>query len=223
MRRLSELEAAVEERLGEVDPDPVGVRSYARLVLGDVCDVLAGPARIGADDGSAVVPVVVPRNIRHGRLSSDVHSAIPRHLVAKMGRYRLEPGDVVGVRAGDLGRFGVVEPDHASWLLGPGCLRLRPRREIDARYLVHLLSSSAARDWMDRRAAGSAVKAINTRVLLDLPLELPGLAEQRRIAGVLQTLDTEAEMHERLGTLTTGLRDALRESLTSGTAVVVGY
>jgi restriction endonuclease S subunit len=99
-------------------------------------------------------------------------------------------------------------------------VRLRPRRGVDAYFLAHFLSSSDARDRIDRRAAGSAIRAISTRSLADLPVELPSLSEQERIASVLRVLDAEADAHERVGELTEALSELLREALTRGAAVV---
>ena len=222
LAHLSTLQAAVEEQLGSVVLEPgEGTPSPRRQVpLVEVCDLLAGPGRTETDKKDVAVPVVVPRNIRHGGLTADVFTAVPAAVADKMVRYRLRPGDVVGVRTGELGRFGVVGPDKSAWLLGPGCLRLRPRSEVDSYFLAHLLNSSHVRDWIDRRAAGSAIRAISSRALGNLPLELPPLAEQIRIAAVLRTLDAEADTHEQVSALSAGLRHVLREMLTTGAAIV---
>jgi hypothetical protein len=96
---------------------------------------------------------------------------------------RTVPSTDAAARPGrDAGGAGVQPHPPDGW---PGRRCCPGHRAI--RYLGHLLSSSATWDWIDRRAAGSAVRAISTHVLLELPLEL------------LQTFDAEAEMHERHG------------------------
>ena len=67
---------------------------------------------------------------------------------APAANYQLDEGDIVCVRLGQLGRQGVVGKDQAGWLLGAGCLRIRPTADVDPRYLTYQLGTTAALDWL---------------------------------------------------------------------------
>ncbi|MBL1120204.1 hypothetical protein JK364_49130 [Streptomyces sp. 110] len=67
--------------------------------------------------------------------------------------------------------------------------RVRVRESVvDPRYLAHLWKSPIMRRQIEARArqGGAAIYRINQRDLADVMLPLPGLAEQRRIIGLLE-------------------------------------
>lgn len=189
------------------------------ISLGDTCEIMAGPATLkrGTLTDSSV-PVVLPRNIRHGRIIDAQLDGVAADTAASMLRYRLAANDVVCTRAGELGRSGLVSPDQAGWLLGAGCIRLRPVPHVDPYYLMHCLRTPKARDWLDRNATGSTIPTISTRTLAQLPLLLPPMAAQQEIGALLGELDTAACAQERLSIITGELRDTLLPLLTNGLA-----
>ncbi|MFJ9841657.1 hypothetical protein ACIRYZ_14540 [Kitasatospora sp. NPDC101155] len=68
-------------------------------------------------------------------------------------------------------------------------IRVRVRHSaVDPRYLAHLWKSPIMRRQIQARArqGGAAIYRINQRDLADVLLPLPGLAEQRRIIGLLE-------------------------------------
>ncbi|WP_214404925.1 N-6 DNA methylase [Pseudonocardia lacus] len=206
--RVQDLRSAVDNRMQLVDPVGGGTgEPVVRARLGDLCELVAGPGRFDHDAGGLVHHVVTPRALRHNRIV-DVE-AVAEVVAEQVERYRLSLGDIVCVRTGNIGRVGVVGPEHVGWLVGSGCVRLRPGREVDPEYLASYLSSPAVREWIDRHASGSAIRALNTRTLGELPVLLPGHAEQRRIASILTALDAEAAALDQLGEVTAQLRDLI--------------
>ncbi|MDN5858133.1 MAG: N-6 DNA methylase [Pseudonocardia sp.] len=185
--------------------------------IAETCDVRSGPGRFDDVPGSPSVPMVLPRSIRHNRIVADTGTVAAGSAQAR--HYRLETGDIVGIRVGRLGSYGVVRSHQSGWLLGPGCLRIRPGRDIDPGYLAYLLGTTAAQDWLDRHATGSAVRGISASMLGDMPLLLPDPAEQRRISAVLAALDDEVEALERAADASVGVREAALEVLMADPAV----
>jgi hypothetical protein len=87
-----------------------------------------GPATLTRDEQQdGWTPIVLPRNVRRRAISHAELDLVPPETAAKMERFRLAEGDIIGSRTGTLGRFGLVSAEEPGWLLGPGCVRLRPR------------------------------------------------------------------------------------------------
>ncbi|MGH3695622.1 MAG: N-6 DNA methylase [Pseudonocardiaceae bacterium] len=199
-------------------PRNAGPEKWTRVSLGEVCDVLAGPGTVDRGEyRPSWVPVVLPRNIKHNRITDDELDAVEPQTASKLSRYRLAPGDVVCTRTGELGRNALAAPAQADWLLGPGCMRLRPTDRVDAGYLTYYLGSSVAYAWLLRNATGSAIRNLSTKTLRRMPLVLPSLPVQSEIGAVLGMLDSEIAIHRRLGATTQVLRDLLLPLLMAGT------
>ncbi|PDP85240.1 N-6 DNA methylase [Glycomyces fuscus] len=197
-------------------PLPAGWREQP---LGEVCEVRAGPSGTGTptrgfgDDGT---PLVRPRDIATRRVDGTETVRVADAVAARLKRYLLEPGDVVGTRTGTLGRFAVVAPEQQGWLYSTQLVRLRPSPEIDPVYLVHYLDLSPVRRWIDRHASGSTVRSITQRTLRSLPTALPPLSVQRAIGAALHALDDKARLHAEISRTTNELREALAPMLFSG-------
>ena len=93
---------------------------------------------------------------------------------------------------------------------------VRPTASLDYRYLSHLLNGSAFQQLVEERISGSSVPHLFQRDLVTLPVNLPPLEEQRRIAEVLDTIDETIQANEeQLGKLRE-LRSGIAADLLSG-------
>ncbi|QUF01737.1 N-6 DNA methylase [Actinosynnema pretiosum subsp. pretiosum] len=163
----------------------------AEVPLGRIAEVAAGPGTMARGDG---VPVVLPRNIGGGRVDRGAHDRAP----ARGDRYALRAGDVVCARTGTLGRYGVVGADQDGWLLGPGCLRLRPGTGVVPGYLAHFLNSPEGAAGLERLLSGGAVPHVTTRAMGELVVRLPPTAAQTTIAAALDAADARLALHRRV-------------------------
>lgn len=135
------------------------------------------------------IPVIMPRDLRGGQVTTARIARVSSRKAAELPRHRLRAGDVVLARRGEMGRCARVEPEHEGWLCGTGCLRIRPNERIDSDYLVHYLRWPVTAHWLATHAVGQTLPSLNTRILSQIPLQLPSLGEQRRIASVLASAD----------------------------------
>ncbi len=89
-------------------------------------------------------------------------------------------GDIVlGIRA-SIGEKVVADGEYC---LGRGVAGLRARESLESRFLWHWLTHSAPR--LAAKAKGATFKQVNREDIGELEIHLPPLAEQRRIAEVL--------------------------------------
>jgi hypothetical protein len=168
------------------------------------------------------IPFVTPRNIGDNRLVGEFDEVNPQFAAAKLARYRLKPGDVICTRIGAAVRAGRVSPEQAGWLVGPGCLRLRPAEQVDPGYLTYYLSSPGALQWLDRHAiAGTAIMHISAGRLVQMLLLLPPLSMQRVISELLGALDEELAIEDQISASTRQLRDLWLSRLMSADHIPV--
>lgn len=190
-------------------PDSVG----QTVRLDSVCEVRSGPGTVTRGEEDGAVPLVLPRNIRDKQVGGDDLELISPAAVAKLARYRLEAGDIVTARAGTLGRFALVSESQVGWVLGPGCVRLRPHGQVSPAYLTNYLGSPSVQNWLMALAAGSAIPHVNAATFGALPIWLPSLESQQAIVNMLYPFDAAVSLHRSLHATAREIQDLVLASL----------
>ena len=190
--------------------------------LGELCKpdrgglIQTGPfgSQLHASDYTTTgTPVVMPANIADNRIDTSGIARVGDDHTNRLSRHRLRPGDVVYSRRGDITRRALVREEETDWLCGTGCLLVRPGADVDPRWLSFWLGAPWTHDYLLQRAVGATMANLNTGILSGLPVSLPPLEEQRRIAGVLGALDDLAAECERLASACVALADSLWQRL----------
>lgn len=152
-------------------------------------DAQTGPfgSQLHSDDYvDGGIPVINPSNIINGKMVPDPATAITEETCERLAHHRLRPGDLVFARRGELGRAAVAHNEADGWLCGTGSLRVRTRESaLDSRFAEYVLQSAKTRAYFEMYAVGSTMGNLNTSIVLSLPVPLPLLSEQRRVADFL--------------------------------------
>lgn len=216
IRRAEEAHAALDASLAALAAGHRPSGEGHAVQLGTVCEVLPGPGTVKRSGRRPDwTPLVLPRNIKNNRIRHDDLDLVPPETAERMARYRLIAGDIVSVRAGTLGRYGLVLEQQTGWLLGPGCVRFRPNDQVNSDFLVRYLAGPMARRWLMEHATGSAIQHVNAATLREMPIWLPPLPVQRAILDLLSPLDTVTAIHSRISMVTQELHDLLVPTLMS--------
>ena len=174
-----------------------------------------------ADYTEEGVPVVMPKDIINFRISMDDIARIPESLADSLGRHRMQEGDVVYGRRGDIGRRGFISRRQAGWLCGTGCLRLRPNQDVVVPcYFFDALGAPDTAGTIAARAKGATMPNLNATIMASVPLLVPPRALQRQYA---ENVEPMFEMVETLADQTQKLRaarDLLLPRLMSGEIAV---
>jgi type I restriction enzyme M protein len=198
----------------------VGLTTRSRdgktVSLGELCDVLSGPGKVEPAN-SPGPPLVLPRNIRGIQVDHGDLGRITKAEANRMSRYLLRSGDVVGIRSGSLGRYGLVKPHQDGWFLGPGCLRLRPTDDVDPEYLTYYLASPAAGQWLAAHSSGSVVDHVTAATMRRMPVWLPPPSAQRALVAAMRPIDAVAELHSRLHEVTAEMKKAVAAAVMTST------
>ncbi|MDE0498448.1 MAG: restriction endonuclease subunit S [Acidimicrobiaceae bacterium] len=118
-------------------------------------------------------------------------------------RYRESPeialriGDVIVTKDGTIGRTARIDTLPGPATLNGTMMLVRSSPSLDYRYLSHLLTGTAFRSLVDERVSGSSIPHLFQRDLVSLPISVPSLEEQRRIAEILDAMDKAIRSAER--------------------------
>jgi type I restriction enzyme S subunit len=112
----------------------------------------------------------------------------PAFRAAALANCAPQLGDVLFSKDGTVGKVHVVTADRPFAVLSSIAI-LRPNRHVDSRYLAHALRDPTVLAEATRRKTGSAIRRIVLSDLKRVLVPIPPLAEQRRIADILDRAD----------------------------------
>ena len=153
------------------------------------------------ENEAGAVHVVMPKDIVDGSIRFETTALITAERAEPLQKHLLREGDVLFARRGDLSKIAVYSESDNSAICGTGCLRLRPNvDEIDLLFLRYLFANDANVEWLKRNAVGVTMPNLNTEIIGRMPVILPSISEQHRIAEVLCSFDDViAVQNELLG------------------------
>jgi len=167
----------------------------ALVRVGEIAEQVRG-VTYGKDDASDVpdegyVPVLRAGNITDSGIVLDNFVYVPEGKVSK--KQFLRSGDVlIAASSGSLDAVGKAGPVLADFdgAFGAFCKVLRPNQErVDARYFSHFFRTPEYRRIVSSLAAGANINNLRNEHLDNLLMPLPAIAEQRRVAAILDKAD----------------------------------
>ena len=172
--------------------------SPSRVPLGDIADFVNGVAFKPDDWEESGKRIIRIQNL------TDSRKPFNRTNRAVAKKYEAAPGDLLVSWSATLGVFVWEGPDTA--LVNQHIFRVVPDHgRIDPRYLKHMLSDALVQ--MEQHLHGATMKHVNRGEFLGTTIPLPQLAEQQRIAGILDAADAlRAKRREALAQLDTLLQ-----------------
>ncbi len=166
--------------------------SFPLAQLGEIADLQAGvgfPKDLqGRSSGD--YPVAKVGDIsRVGRSGEAVISTADHYVdegdLARLRARLIPPGSVLFAKIGEAMRHNHRVIAGCTLLVDNNAMAAIPTRRVKSRYLFHFLRSV---DFY-RLASATTVPALRKSELKRLPVPLPSLVEQRRIAGILDKAD----------------------------------
>jgi len=133
----------------------------------------------------------MPTNFGDGGIVEVGIARIDQTDVDRLSQHKLQLGDIVFSRRGDVTKNALIREREVGWFCGTGCLKVRLGKEENAaaKFIAHCLRSPEIKGWLIRHAVGATMPNLNTGILAAVPINLPPLRTQHAIAEVLDTLD----------------------------------
>ena len=143
------------------------------------------------EDGT---PLINPSDISKGKITGNPTITVEDAVVARLSRHKLELGDIVIARRGEMGRAGLVGKGNVGWLCGTGSLRARLKKEvINPEFLLYQFSMRGVSEYLSLQSVGSTMDNLNTSILGRLWVVVPPLQEQNDIISEIQKVSSRIE------------------------------
>jgi len=153
-------------------------------------------------------PIINPAHIVDGLIVPEESKSIDKEAVFRLKNYRLQNGDIVIGRRGEIGRCAVITKDEEGWLCGTGSFFIRAFPNTNSFFLAHMLRSKLYREKLERLATGTTMANLSNNSLSAFSIRLPKLERQRQI---LSEIDSLAAQTGKLESVYTGKLAALAE------------
>lgn len=173
---------------------------WSELLLGDACDVVAGPAFKSKD----FLKQGEYRLCRGANVSQQTLDWTDTRYWADLDgyeTYQLQVGDVIlamdrpWLEAGL--KYARVREHDLPALLVQRVARLRSARQLDQRFLYYLIGSPAFTSHVRSVSTGSTVPHISGKQIKEFSAPVPPVSEQSAIAEILGSLDDRIDWAER--------------------------
>jgi type I restriction enzyme S subunit len=159
---------------------------------------------------SGGIPLINPMHIVAGRIRVGSDQTVSERKASTLNGYRLEAGDVIMGRRGEMGRCAIVSETESGMLCGTGSLFLRPDcREFSSVFLAWTLSSESMKHHLEGLSQGVTMANLNRTMIENLRIAIPPLPLQQSFAAAVEAIERQKARHrEQLAGL-----DALFASL----------
>jgi type I restriction enzyme S subunit len=164
------------------------------------------------------VKLIRSQNVHFSGLSLDDVAYISPEIHESMSGSKVLEGDVLlNITGASIGRCTYVPDGFGEANVNQHVCIIRPKRDILSRYLAQWLSSDFGQHSISIFQAGGNREGLNFQQIRGIPVSLPPLPEQQKIAAILSTVDdviekTRAQI-DKLKDLKTGM---MQELLTKG-------
>jgi len=189
-------------------------KGWTEATLGDVADVIGGgtpsttvPEYWGGEIVWLTPTEVVPRD---GQMILDSERRITNEGLKNSGAQLLPAGSVILTSRASVGFVGISGVELCT---NQGFQSLVPRDSVLAKFLMYWIQSN--RVEFESRAAGSTFKEISRSNVRSIKMQLPALAEQRRIVNLVSSVDTYIDTLQRKADVARDARKAVLRELLS--------
>ena len=171
--------------------------------LGDIADIQTGPFgsqlhnKDYADEGS---PIVTVEHLGNRHFTTQNLPLVSDADKVRLSKYILSEGDIVFSRVGSVDRCSYVSKAEDGWMFSGRCLRVRCSSKAYPLYVYYYFCLESIKQYIRNVAVGATMPSINTQIMSEIPISLPSLEEQRRIAGILGAIDDKIENNRRINT-----------------------
>lgn len=157
------------------------------------------PLKLGMDWGGEI-RALSANNVQMGRINFDKEAYFGSEQLYQrwMTKGDCQRGDLLFTTEAPLGNVAQI-PDDDKYILSQRVILLKADKECaEPDYLFQLFQSDSFQGALAKQSSGSTVTGIQQARLAKIPIDLPPLPQQRRIATILTTLDEVIEATEKL-------------------------
>jgi type I restriction enzyme, S subunit len=189
--------------------------NWRKTALSDVCRLLGGFAFKSEDYEPSGIPIIRISNVKEGGLDWRNRVFWSETVSPEIQRYLVQEGEVLISMTGDVGATCQVKRSDLPALLNQrvGRFSIRTQSELTNEFLLFATKTDEFRRSVSGNAFGAIQQNVSAKGIEAVRLNLPPLAEQQKIAGVLGLVQRAMEQQELLLALTAELKKTLLHHL----------
>ena len=136
------------------------------------------------------IPIINPSQLINGKIVANNKLTVSEIIANRLQRHKLQQGDIVFGRRGEMGRCGLVEIEQIGWICGTGSILFRPRKEvIDPEFALTFLMSFTIKNYLEFVSVGATMDNLNTAILSKLFVPIPPINEQKQIITFIEKIN----------------------------------
>lgn len=116
----------------------------------------------------------------------------------RLKKYVLKEGDIVFSRVGSIDRCTYVTESEEGWMFSGRCIRVRPTEKVNSRYLAFYFRQDFFKRMMLNISVGATMPSLNTKLMDNIPLQLPSIGVQNKVAKFLTDLDNKILLNREI-------------------------
>ena len=166
--------------------------------LNKLCELIVDCPHSTAPDEGEGYPLIRTPNIGPGYLDlTVVHRVSKEAYDIRNARAVPQPMDLILAREAPAGNVGIIR--EGQWVcLGQRTVLIRPdQKKVDPWFLNYYLNAPRQRHRLLSNANGATVSHVNMPIIRNLPVDLPSMEAQQRIASILMAYDNLIENNRR--------------------------
>ena len=176
--------------------------NWEKVVLSDVLQekgYIRGPFGSALKRGDLLsegIPVYEQQHAIYG--NRDFRFFVGEDKFEKMRRFQVKENDLIISCSGTVGKVSIIKKEDPKGIISQALLLLRVNdKYIDPLYLKYFFTSWEGYNAIVSRSSGSVQVNIAKRAVIEsIPLTLPPLEVQKKIVGLLSTIDERIRTNE---------------------------
>ena len=168
------------------------------MILSDICEFIVDCPHTTAEDEGQGYPLIRTPNIGKGQLLLEgVHRVSEEVYNNRNFRAVPQDDDLIFAREAPAGNVAIIK-NGEKVCLGQRTVLIRPNKNfVNPNYLVYYLLTPQQQYKLLGTANGATVAHVNLPIIRNLPVELPDIKTQNKIANVLSAYDDLIENNKK--------------------------
>lgn len=174
---------------------------WVETMLGEVCGFVRGPFGGSLKKSNFVPDGYAVYEQQHAIYDQfhEVRYYINESKFREMKRFELLPNDLIMSCSGTMGRVAIVPNGIKRGIINQALLKLTPTVKISNGFLKLWMRSTAFQDALKVYSGGAAIQNVaSVKVLKEIKIPLPSLAEQTWVVDNIESLSTETKRLETI-------------------------
>jgi len=189
---------------GGMVPDNVPIKR-----LGDLGVVKRGLSSYYMHGEDVVVPVVTLKDVQGGKIVSETVDRVSVRKTDLLEKARIAQDDVVITIKGTNFRGAAVDEQAAGFVISANLVSVALSDEVLPEIVVAYLNSPRGLRELESRAGGATIKGLSTKSLLDLPIPVPPIEQQKALSRYLRAAWEYEDVLKKELELRNGIKEAI--------------